>query len=167
MCFQTVEVLLFPNGGPANDTAAGLLLEVKLSAGEEGLYDIYDHAARAFFGAGPKADRSFPVDVYTEEGVLLVNTSSVTDGQMLFLVPTLPQVFPPEAGRSLHEPFVWPSVRVGHRIHMSGTVRFARAHSCFRRDAHAGTQDWPVRPAARFGDAGSGAAHLHHRRLSL
>ncbi len=92
VCFPTVDVFVLPNGGLANET--GIPMELKLSDGPEGLYDIFDIAGRTFFVNGPKADRSLPVDVYTEEGVLLHNTSTVNDGQMLFLVPKLPQVFP-------------------------------------------------------------------------
>jgi hypothetical protein len=127
ICFPlALGVRLYVNGGPFNDLdLPHISTSVKISPGQEGMNDIYEHAGAVYHGAGhPLAKRSIPVDVYDEHGRLLTNTSNVVNSQMLFLVHKFPQTYPVgvQTRGDLLEPFVWPGISVGHRREMHGVT---------------------------------------------
>lgn len=122
-CFPVVAVKLFPNGGPFNSTdLPPVEVSVKRSDDEEGLWQIQEHAGSVFFEKSARAQQSMPVEVYTETGEKLNNTSTLLEGQMLFLRPLLPLFHHEKASGDMLEPFVWPGIAVGHRKAMHGVT---------------------------------------------
>lgn len=111
-----IEVELFPNGG--TDTL-GLFVRVPKSA-ETSSLDPVRLVAHEVIGNGMQPGAN--ITIFDDTGRPVLQTSSLSDGAKLFLLPLDPLVSsPPLAhGKALKEFFVWPGVAVGHRRKLFG-----------------------------------------------